>query len=101
MKKILNLSANPGGYVLDSFLGSGTTAAVSHKIGRRYIGVEMGEQTKTHCAARLKKVIEGEAGGISEAVGREVWGEGGARWERRQKPYRTDKRKNQDINEYA
>ena len=100
MKKILNLSANPGGYVLDSFLGSGTTAAVSHKMGRRYIGVEMGEQAKTHCAARLKKVIEGEAGGISEAVGREVWG-GGAGGGRRQKPYRTDKRKNQDINEYA
>jgi adenine-specific DNA-methyltransferase len=72
--RILTLATNPGDYVLDSFLGSGTTAAVAHKMGRRYIGVEMGEQAKTHCAARLKKVINGEQGGISEAVG---WKGGG------------------------
>jgi adenine-specific DNA-methyltransferase len=45
---ILTISTAPGDYVLDSFLGSGTTAAVAHKMGRRYIGVEMGEQAKTH-----------------------------------------------------
>jgi adenine-specific DNA-methyltransferase len=72
--RILQLSTSPGDYVLDSFLGSGTTAAVAHKMGRRYIGVEMREQAKTHCAARLKKVIDGEQGGISEAVG---WKGGG------------------------
>ena len=54
--------------MLDSFLGSGTTAAVAHKMGRRYIGIEMGEHAVTHCAPRLKKVIDGEQGGISEAV---------------------------------
>jgi adenine-specific DNA-methyltransferase len=74
VSRILTLATAPGDYVLDSFLGSGTTAAVAHKMGRRYIGVEMGEQAKTHCAARLKKVIDGEKGGISEAVG---WSGGG------------------------
>jgi adenine-specific DNA-methyltransferase len=54
--------------VLDSFLGSGTTAAVAHKLNRRYIGIEMGEHARTHCQPRLKKVIEGEQGGISKAV---------------------------------
>jgi len=54
--------------VLDSFLGSGTTAAVAHKMGRRYIGIEMGEHARTHCAVRLKKVVDGEQGGISKAV---------------------------------
>ena len=54
--------------VLDSFLGSGTTAAVAHKMGRRYSGVEMGNHAYTHCAVRLKKVIDGtDQGGISKA----------------------------------
>jgi adenine-specific DNA-methyltransferase len=52
IQRIIHLSTSPGDYVLDSFLGSGTTAAVAHKMGRRYIGVEMGEQAKTHCAVR-------------------------------------------------
>ena len=60
--------------MLDSFLGSGTTAAVAHKMGRRYIGIEMGEHAVTHCAPRLKKVVEGEQGGISKSVG---WRGGG------------------------
>jgi adenine-specific DNA-methyltransferase len=49
-------------------LGSGTTAAVAHKMGRRWIGIEMGEHARTHCLPRLRKVVEGEQGGISEAV---------------------------------
>jgi len=66
--RILEMSTNPGDLVLDSFLGSGTTAAVAHKMGRRWIGIEMGDHAKTHCAVRLKKVVEGEQGGISKAV---------------------------------
>lgn len=68
LRRILEISTNPGDLVLDSFLGSGTTAAVAHKMGRRYIGIEMGEHAKTHCIPRLEKVIEGEQGGISESV---------------------------------
>lgn len=66
--QIIRIATNPGDLVLDSFLGSGTTAAVAHKMGRRYIGIEMGEHALTHCVPRLRKVIEGEQGGISEAV---------------------------------
>ncbi|MDK9721937.1 MAG: site-specific DNA-methyltransferase [Rhodospirillales bacterium] len=68
LERILHIATNPGDLVLDSFLGSGTTAAVAHKMGRRYIGIEMGEHAVTHCVPRLQKVIEGEQGGISEAV---------------------------------
>ena len=68
LQRILNLATNPNDLVLDSFLGSGTTAAVAHKMGRRYIGIEMGEHAKTHCIPRLQKVIDGEQGGISESV---------------------------------
>ncbi len=63
-----------GDLVLDSFLGSGTTAAVAHKMGRRYIGIEMGEHAVSHCVPRLNKVIDGEQGGISKSVG---WQGGG------------------------
>jgi len=68
IKRILELATQENDLVLDSFLGSGTTAAVAHKMKRRYIGIEMGEHAKTHCAARLKKVVDGEQGGISQAV---------------------------------
>lgn len=64
----MHIASNPGDLVLDSFLGSGTTAAVAHKMGRRYIGVEIGDHAVTHCIPRLQKVIEGEQGGISQAV---------------------------------
>lgn len=74
LKRILELGTNAGDLVLDSFLGSGTTAAVAHKMGRRFIGIEFGEHAVTHCAPRLKKVIDGEQGGISESVG---WKGGG------------------------
>jgi len=68
IKRILEIATKENDLVLDSFLGSGTTAAVAHKMNRRYIGIEMGEHAKTHCAARLKQVIDGEQGGISKAV---------------------------------
>ena len=74
IERILVLATNPGDLVLDSFLGSGTTAAVAHKMGRRYIGVEMGEHAVTHCVPRLQKVIDGEQGGISKSAG---WQGGG------------------------
>jgi adenine-specific DNA-methyltransferase len=73
IERILHISTNSGDLVLDSFLGSGTTAA-AHKMGRRYIGIEMGEHAVTHCVPRLQKVIEGEQGGISKSVG---WQGGG------------------------
>ena len=69
IKQILDIATKPGDIVLDSFLGSGTTAAVAHKMERRYIGIEMGEHAATHCAPRLKRVVEGEQGGISKSVG--------------------------------
>lgn len=73
--RILNMFTNPGDLVLDSFLGSGTTAAVAHKMGRRWIGVELGDHCYTHCKVRLDKVIDGEdPGGITKAVG---WKGGG------------------------
>lgn len=68
MERVLNIASAPADLILDSFLGSGTTAAVAHKMGRRYIGIEMGEHALTHCVPRLKKVVEGEQGGISEAL---------------------------------
>ncbi len=73
--RVLKMCTNPGDLVLDSFLGSGTTAAVAHKMGRRWIGIELGEHAITHCVPRLRKVVSGEdQGGISKAVG---WKGGG------------------------
>lgn len=66
--RVLELGTKPGEMVLDSFLGSGTTAAVAHKMGRRWIAVELGEHAKTHCFPRMKQVVDGEQGGISKAV---------------------------------
>ncbi|MCX6995736.1 MAG: site-specific DNA-methyltransferase [Kiritimatiellaeota bacterium] len=68
LHRILNIATNPGDIVCDPFLGSGTAAAVAHKMGRRWIGIEMGDHAVTHCAPRLRKVIEGEQGGISDLV---------------------------------
>lgn len=69
IERILTLGSNKGDLVLDSFLGSGTTAAVAHKMGRRWIGIELGDHCDTHCAPRLKKVIDGEdAGGITKSA---------------------------------
>lgn len=75
IERVLTLGSNKGDLVLDSFLGSGTTAAVAHKMGRKYIGIELGEHCHTHCIPRLQKVIDGtDQGGISKAVG---WQGGG------------------------
>ena len=68
IERIIEMSTKPNDIVLDSFLGSGTTAAVAHKMNRRYVGIEMGEHAETHCQNRLKKVVEGEQGGISKLV---------------------------------
>lgn len=66
--RILCIATNPGDLVLDTYLGSGTTAAAAHKMGRRYIGVESGDHAITHCAHRLRLVVDGEQGGISDLV---------------------------------
>lgn len=81
IKRCFDLATNPGDLVLDSFAGSGTTGAVAHKMGRRWIMVELGEHCHTHIIPRLKKVIDGEdQGGISKAVN---WkGGGGFRYYR-------------------
>ena len=69
IERIIHLSTNEGELVLDSFAGSGTTGAVAHKMGRRWIMVELGEHCHTHIIPRLQKVIDGEdQGGIAKAV---------------------------------
>jgi adenine-specific DNA-methyltransferase len=81
LKRVLDLATNPGDLVLDSFAGSGTTGAVAHKMGRRWIMVELGEHCHTHIIPRMQKVIDGQdPGGITESVG---WkGGGGFRYYR-------------------
>lgn len=81
LERVIEISSAPGDWVLDSFAGSGTTGAVSHKMGRRWIMVELGEHCHTHIIPRMKKVIDGmDKGGITEAVG---WkGGGGFRYYR-------------------
>ncbi len=65
---LISTITNERDYVLDSFLGSGTTTAVAQKMGRKWIGIELGEHAYTHCKVRMDKVIDGEQGGISKAV---------------------------------
>lgn len=73
--QIFSMTTQPGDIVLDSFLGSGTSAAVAHKMGRTYIGIELGDQAYTHCCPRLQHVIDGEdQGGITAS---EKWEGGG------------------------
>ncbi len=75
IERVIEIATNPGDLVLDSFAGSGTTGAVAHKMGRRWIMVELGEHCHTHIIPRLKKVIDGEdPGGVTEATG---WKGGG------------------------
>ena len=66
--RILSIATDPGDLVLDAYLGSGTTAAVAYKMGRRYVGIERGDHAITHCAHRLRLVVDGEAGGVSRLV---------------------------------
>lgn len=73
--KILSISTNENETVLDAYLGSGTTAAVAHKMNRSYIGIEQGEHAVSHCAERLRQVIDGESGGVSKRVN---WSGGGS-----------------------
>lgn len=75
MQRIIHVATNPGDLVLDSFAGSGTTGAVAHKMGRKWIMVELGEHCHTHIIPRMKKVIDGQdPGGVTEATG---WKGGG------------------------
>jgi len=74
MRRVLEIATDPGDLVLDPYLGSGTTSATAHKLGRRWIGIEQGGHAVTHCAQRMSMVIDGEPGGISEEVG---WAGGG------------------------
>ncbi len=69
IRRILSLTTEPGDWVLDSFAGSGTTGSVAHKMGRRWIMIEMGGHCHTHVIPRLRRVIDGkDRGGITEAV---------------------------------
>ena len=81
LERIQLIATNPGDLVLDSFAGSGTTGAVAHKMGRRWIMVELGEHCRTHIVPRLRKVIDGDdPGGVTAATG---WqGGGGFRYYR-------------------
>lgn len=74
MMRILEIATRPGDVVLDSFLGSGTMAAVAHKMRRQWIGIEMGEHAVKYCLPRLEKVLAGEVGGVSQLVN---WSGGG------------------------
>jgi len=75
LKRIIELASNENDYVLDFFLGSGTTTAVAHKMNRRYIGIEQMDYIEDVTVARMKMVLEGEQGGISKLVG---WNGGGS-----------------------
>ena len=68
IRRILSIATDEGDLVLDSFLGSGTTAAVAQKMNRKYIGIEMGNHCYTHCKPRLDSVIDGEQSGVSKSV---------------------------------
>lgn len=74
LKRIIEISTQEGDLVLDFFAGSGTTLAVAHKMRRRWIGIEQMDYIETITKERLKKVIAGEQGGVSKAVG---WNGGG------------------------
>ena len=68
IRRVLEIATDPGDLVLDAFLGSGTTAAVAHKLNRRYIGIEHGKRAVRYCAARLKLVVDGDTTGISNEI---------------------------------
>lgn len=75
IKQILDIATQKGDYVLDSFLGSGTTCAVAHKMGRKWIGIEMGDHIYTHCIPRMNSIIDGnDLLGVTKQVS---WKNGG------------------------
>lgn len=74
VERVLRIATDADDLVLDAYLGSGTTAAVAHKMERRYIGIEEGEHAATHCASRLRRVVDGEITGSSGELG---WKGGG------------------------
>jgi adenine-specific DNA-methyltransferase len=79
LSRIIRIATNPGDLILDSFAGSGTTGAVAHKMGRRWIMIELGDHAETHIAPRMSQVIDGEdKGGVSEVF--EWKGGGGFRY---------------------
>lgn len=80
IERILMLATKPGDLVLDSFLGSGTTIAVAHKMNRRWIGIELGAHARTHVYPRMKAVVEGEQSGISASASWPVTGGSGFRY---------------------
>lgn len=97
LERIISWVTKPNEIVLDSFLGSGSTAAAAHKMRRHYIGIEMGEHAISHCVPRLKKIIDGnDHGGISDSVGWE--GGGGFRFYKLGAPiFDTEGRINPEI----
>lgn len=100
IKRIIWMSSSKNDLVLDSFLGSGTTAAVAHKMGRRWIGIEMGDHAYTHCKVRLDKVIDGEdSGGITKSVDWK-WGGGYKFYELAPSFITTDEFGNRVIDEF-
>src|SRR5262249_61748182 len=75
LKRVLEMSTEPGDLVLDAFAGSGTTAAVAHKMGRPWVAIEMGDQCSTMIPQRLRGVIDGvDPHGVTRALG---WKGGG------------------------
>lgn len=68
LRRVLEIASDPGDLVLDAYLGSGTTAAVAHKMGRRYVGIELGSHVVTHCVERLRQVVKGDDTGVSADV---------------------------------
>jgi adenine-specific DNA-methyltransferase len=75
LSRVIEIATDPGDLVLDAYLGSGTTAAVAHKMHRHWIGIESGDHIVSHCVSRMQMVVDGEQGGVSPDVG---WLGGGA-----------------------
>lgn len=73
VRRIFEIATDPGDLVLDAYLGSGTSAAVAQKIGRNYIGIEIGDHILSHCVERLKKVVLGQSGGVATQA---AWNDG-------------------------
>ena len=75
LKRIIEIASNEGDFILDCYLGSGTTVAVAHKMRRRYIGIESGDQMSQLVVSRMNLIVSGEQTGVSKSVN---WGGGGS-----------------------